>query len=344
MSRAGAVRRWMYRSGRPNRVGALLNRVDRTLASAGLWPSRLVTLEVRGRRSGRLVSLPVVVAEYGRALFVAARPARGLGCPTCGPREDKRCSPWRPGNGPPKRSPGLLHPDSRQYLQVAPGARAHIRGSEAPRESSNEIAAATPCSASPTLVDGPGRGSRHSPQPTLTGQVWYHFRMSRAVEPSPRSSSPFARSLPPGRLPRCAATVSDGFGPFGRGSPPVRASIGKGHVLSGVILSALSCKPIRGARVELWQSNAKGRYVRATSATVLADRSGRFRFEGPYPASYDGGSPHIHMRVVAPPTRSCSRGTSLPGARAGDRFGLCSCRRLCRNPFAVEAIDRGPIW
>ena len=94
--------------------------------------------------------------------------------------------------------------------------------------------------------------------------------------------------------------MSDGFGPFGRGSPPVRASIGKGHVLSGVILSTLNCKPIRGARVELWQANAKGRYVRATSATVLADRSGRFRFEGPYPASYDGGSPHIHMRVVAP--------------------------------------------
>lgn len=99
--------------------------------------------------------------------------------------------------------------------------------------------------------------------------------------------------------PGCPATTSDGFGPFGRGSPPVRASIGKGHVLSGVVLSALNCKPIRGALVELWQANAKGRYVRATSGTVLTDRSGRFRFEGPYPASY-GGPPHIHMRVIAP--------------------------------------------
>jgi protocatechuate 3,4-dioxygenase beta subunit len=100
--------------------------------------------------------------------------------------------------------------------------------------------------------------------------------------------------------PGCAPTLQDGFGPFGRGSPPVRARIGAGHVLTGVILSALDCRPIPGARVELWQANAKGRYVRATSATVLADRGGRFRFEGPYPASYEGNPPHIHLRVVGP--------------------------------------------
>ena len=97
----------------------------------------------------------------------------------------------------------------------------------------------------------------------------------------------------------CPATIPDGFGPFGRGSPPMRASIGKGHVLTGVVLSSLSCKPIRGARVELWQANAKGKYVRATSGTVLTDRSGRFRFEGPYPTAYEGAPPHIHLRVVA---------------------------------------------
>ena len=97
----------------------------------------------------------------------------------------------------------------------------------------------------------------------------------------------------------CAATVSDGFGPFGRGSPPMRASIGKGHVLTGVILSSLDCRPIAGARVELWQSDARGRYLRALSGTVLADRSGRFRFAGPYPAAYEGRPPHIHVRVVA---------------------------------------------
>lgn len=98
--------------------------------------------------------------------------------------------------------------------------------------------------------------------------------------------------------PGCAATLQDGFGPFGRGSPPVRARIGTGHVLTGVILSALDCRPVRAGRVEFWQANARGRYVRATSATVLLDRSGRFRFEGPFPSSYEGSRPHIHLRVV----------------------------------------------
>ena len=99
--------------------------------------------------------------------------------------------------------------------------------------------------------------------------------------------------------PGCPATVPDGFGPFGRGSPPMRASIGKGHVLTGIVLSSLNCRPLRGARVELWQANARGKYVRASSATVLTDGSGRFRFEGPYPTAYEGAPPHIHVRIVA---------------------------------------------
>jgi protocatechuate 3,4-dioxygenase beta subunit len=116
----------------------------------------------------------------------------------------------------------------------------------------------------------------------------------------------------------CRPTVPDAFGPFGRGSPPVRSSIGKGHVLTGVVVSAIDCKPIRGARVELWQANANGRYVRALSGTVLVDRNGRFRFEGPYPASYEGRPPHIHLRVVARGHEVLlSRYEPAGGARAG---------------------------
>jgi protocatechuate 3,4-dioxygenase beta subunit len=39
--------------------------------------------------------------------------------------------------------------------------------------------------------------------------------------------------------------------------------------------------------------------VRAGSATVVANRAGRFRFEGPRPVSYAGRPAHIHLRVVA---------------------------------------------
>lgn len=98
----------------------------------------------------------------------------------------------------------------------------------------------------------------------------------------------------------CAATPQDSFGPFGRGMPPLRVSIGHGHVLTGTILSAAGCHPIAGARVELWQEDRNGDYTRATSATVVTDRNGRFRFEGPLPPGGDGFPPHIHIRVLAP--------------------------------------------
>ena len=97
---------------------------------------------------------------------------------------------------------------------------------------------------------------------------------------------------------RCAPTLDDGAGPFGRGEPPQRAKIGTGHVLSGLVLS-VDCKPVARARIHLWQANRRGEYTRAGSATVVTNRLGRFRFEGPRPVSYEGRSPHIHLRIVA---------------------------------------------
>ena len=98
----------------------------------------------------------------------------------------------------------------------------------------------------------------------------------------------------------CTATAPDAFGPFGRGMPPVRSKIGSGHVLTGVVLSAAGCKPLRHASVQFWQANRNGVYTRAGSATVFTDRNGRFRFEGPFPPSYEGLPGHIHIRVTAP--------------------------------------------
>ena len=116
---------------------------------------------------------------------------------------------------------------------------------------------------------------------------------------------------------RCEPTLDDGAGPFGRAEPPLRGKIGRGHVLTGVVLSALDCNPIRNARVQLWQANRRGRYTTATSGTVVTNRAGRFRFEGPYPSSY-GPQPHIHIRVHAPVHRPLlTRYVPRPGARGG---------------------------
>jgi protocatechuate 3,4-dioxygenase beta subunit len=100
--------------------------------------------------------------------------------------------------------------------------------------------------------------------------------------------------------------------------PPIRASTGKGHVLTGTVLSALGCGPLRGAQVQFWQANKKGRYTRPLSATVLTDRAGRFRYLSPRPTSYEGREPHIHIRVIADDHEPLlSRYVPARGARRG---------------------------
>ena len=116
---------------------------------------------------------------------------------------------------------------------------------------------------------------------------------------------------------RCAPTLSDGAGPFGRGAPPRRAKIGTGHVLTGTVLS-VDCRPIAGARVHLWQTNRRGVYTPAGSATVVTDRLGHFRFEGPRPSSYAGRPAHIHLRILARDHEVLeTRYVPLPGAKRG---------------------------
>jgi protocatechuate 3,4-dioxygenase beta subunit len=138
---------------------------------------------------------------------------------------------------------------------------------------------------------------------------------------STSTSAPTAAGCPP--------TLDDGSGPFGRGAPPRRAKIGTGHVLTGIVLSSVDCRPLAGARIHLWQSNRRGEYVRAGSATVVTNRAGRFRFEGPRPVGYEGRPPHIHLRVVADKHELLfTRYVPRPGAKQG-------FMRLVLRPQAV---------
>src|SRR5213080_535205 len=107
-----------------------------------------------------------------------------------------------------------------------------------------------------------------------------------------------APSAPHAPTAACRATPSDAAGPFqSTAAPsPERAKIGVGHVLLGRVLRAGDCKPLRGAVVEFWQAGPNG-YDRRGRGSVVTDRFGRFRFEGPMPASYDGFPPHIHILV-----------------------------------------------
>lgn len=124
-----ASKRRLYRGGRPGPLARVLNRFWATLHSAGIWPSRLMTLEVRGRRSGRVISFPVVVADYEGERYLVSmlgaeanwvrnvRAAGGNVVLRHGRREAVRLV---------EVDPTLRGPILRRYLECAPGARPHI--------------------------------------------------------------------------------------------------------------------------------------------------------------------------------------------------------------------------
>jgi deazaflavin-dependent oxidoreductase (nitroreductase family) len=119
----------MYAGGRPNRLARFINGIWTRAASAGFGPSRVSSLAVRGRRSGRPTSFPVVVAEHeGRRYLVAmlgqrsnwvanVRAAGGHAVLSRGHPEPVMLEEVEPA----ARAPIL-----RAYLRMAPGARAHI--------------------------------------------------------------------------------------------------------------------------------------------------------------------------------------------------------------------------
>jgi protocatechuate 3,4-dioxygenase beta subunit len=115
----------------------------------------------------------------------------------------------------------------------------------------------------------------------------------------------------------CQPTRSDGAGPFQQSglSAPRRTKIGTGHVLHGRVLRT-DCKPVSGALVVLWQAGQQG-YAARGRGSVRTDRTGRFRFEGPVPASY-GGLPHIHIAVLHPAYEELvTRYIVRPGSKSG---------------------------
>ena len=121
--------RWMYRGGRPGLLARVMNRQSVLAASAGLTPRRLVAMEVRGRRTGRRISLPLVVADHEGDRYLVAmlgrdvnwvrnvRAAGGRVVLRHGRREAVRLEEVEVG----ARAPVL-----RRYLALAPGARPHV--------------------------------------------------------------------------------------------------------------------------------------------------------------------------------------------------------------------------
>lgn len=121
--------KWLYRGGHPNRLAAALNWCSAKVHALGIAPNYLVTLEVRGRRSGRSIRLPLVMVVIGGERYLVSmlgpnadwvrnvKAARGNVILYHGVREQVHLEEIAPD----RRAPML-----RAYLQRAPGARPHL--------------------------------------------------------------------------------------------------------------------------------------------------------------------------------------------------------------------------
>jgi deazaflavin-dependent oxidoreductase (nitroreductase family) len=131
-----SLARWFYRGGRPNRVARLLDRGSAMVCALGVAPDYMVTLEVPGRRTGRIVHLPLVMVVVDGERYLVSmlgedvnwvrnvKAADGRVTLRHGRSEDVRLEEVAPEH----RAPVL-----KDYLRRAPRAGAHMPvGKDAP--------------------------------------------------------------------------------------------------------------------------------------------------------------------------------------------------------------------
>jgi len=68
----GQIQRWQYRGGRAGWSARIANRLGSTMFAAGIGPGSAATLELRGHKSGRTITFPVVVADYQGERYLVA--------------------------------------------------------------------------------------------------------------------------------------------------------------------------------------------------------------------------------------------------------------------------------
>ncbi|GAA2906870.1 hypothetical protein GCM10010517_73140 [Streptosporangium fragile] len=141
-----ALKRAMYRRGRPNALMRLMNRLDVLVYGARrLSPRRGAVLKVTGRHSGNITSVPVAVTAYRGAEFLVSMLGPDanwvLNVQAAGGkavlRRRGRETPILLEEIPPEHRAEIL----RRYLAAAPGARPHLRlGPAAPLPEFRRIA------------------------------------------------------------------------------------------------------------------------------------------------------------------------------------------------------------
>lgn len=140
--------RWLYRGQRPNSIARILNRVWASVYSLGIAPNYLVTLEVIGRKSGKIVSFPLVMVVLDGQRYLVSMLGDnvqwGHNVRAAGGRVVLRsggCEAIQLEEVPTDQRGPIL----RAYLHRAPGARPHVPvNKDAPPAEFEKIAEAYP--------------------------------------------------------------------------------------------------------------------------------------------------------------------------------------------------------
>lgn len=108
------------------------------------------------------------------------------------------------------------------------------------------------------------------------------------------------------------STVEETEGPFFKPRSPRRSNLrepgiaGRAVELSGLVLTR-SCRPVRGALVDLWHADDKGVYdnkgFRLRGHTFTDDQGG-YAFHTIVPGLYPGRTRHYHVKIRAPGEKS----------------------------------------
>jgi protocatechuate 3,4-dioxygenase beta subunit len=141
-------------------------------------------------------------------------------------------------------------------------------------------------------------------------------------------------------------TVPETEGPFFKSRSPERSDLrepgagGSRFELSGVVLSR-SCRPLRGAVVDLWHADDKGEYDNIGfryRGHVITGPDGAFRFGTIVPAPYSGRTRHYHVKVQAPGTHLLTTQLYFPNEPANLRDGLFQRELLMRVGDAGDGL------
>jgi protocatechuate 3,4-dioxygenase beta subunit len=113
----------------------------------------------------------------------------------------------------------------------------------------------------------------------------------------------------------CRPTLNDGVSPSYKPDAPERTVVGQGHIVTGVVLSSVDCKPIANAKLEFWPEEEGLGHPDSSRATFFTDLEGRYRFECNLPE-------HIHMRISVPGYRTIGVNSYHPEGRAEGTLDL----------------------